>query len=338
MTSITTEILKSIEIGPPQHYQNLTIHPINYKGATGPEYISLDEALKKGRLILTEVTEDGQVPILALRNQSGTAVLILDGEELKGAKQNRVLNTTIMVAVGVEMNVPVSCTEQGRWSYNSPRFASSKHVMRHDVRSRKMSRVHLSLEEGRGYASDQREVWQDIRTMGEESGVSSPTGAMSDTYERHRKSMNKFVKALPVKKNQAGLLAFIDGRLAGCDIVSRPKAYRNQHAKLLRSYAVDAVVEKPRLLQTGNDEIQGDRVADFLAAVAQCQGQKFPSVGMGEDIRFKGPDLIGSALLVEDCAVHAAFFPKPAERERGWEPDFLRSRSRAGNLWDKLTG
>lgn len=338
MTNITTEILQSIEIGPPQHHENLTICPINFKGDTGPEYISLDEAIKKGRLIITEVTEDGTVPTLALHNKSKIAVLILDGEELKGAKQNRVLNTTIMVAAGVEMNVPVSCTEQGRWSYNSPRFISSKHVMRHDVRSRKMSRVHLSLEEGRGYASDQREVWEDIRTMGAESGVSSPTGAMSDTYDRHRKSMDKFVKAFPVKSNQAGLLAFIDGRLAGCDLVSRPQVYRKQHAKLLRSYAVDAVVEKPRPHRPGTDEIQGDKVADFLAAVAQCQGQTFPSVGMGEDVRFTGPDLIGSALLVEGSSVHAAFFPKPAARERGWEPDFLRSSIRAGNLWEKLTG
>jgi hypothetical protein len=338
MTSITTEILESIEIGKPLHHENLTIHPITYAGSAGPKYESLDEAIKKGHLIITEVSESGSVPNLALRNKSRTSVLILDGEELHGAKQNRVMNTTIMVAVGMEMDVPVSCTEQGRWSYNSPRFASSENVMRHDVRSRKMSSVHLSLSKGRGYASDQNEVWEAIRTMQAESGVSSPTGAMSDTFDRHRKKMDEFVKAFPVMRNQAGLLAFIDGRLAGCDIISRPKAYQKVHAKLLRSYAVDAVVEKPRPHRQSSEEIEGDRVADFLAAVAQCQGEMFPSVGLGNDVRFKGPDLIGSALLVEGSPVHSAFFPKPAERERRGDPDLIRSRFRAGNLWDKMTG
>lgn len=338
MTSITTEILESIEIGKPRHHENLTVHPINYQGAAGPKYLSLDEALKKGDLVITEVSASGSVNDLAIQNKSRTAVLILDGEELQGAKQNRVVNTTIMVAAGSQMTVPVSCTEQGRWSYNSPRFGSTEHIMRHDVRSRKMSTVHVSLDKGRGYASDQGKVWKEIRVMGAESGVHSPTGAMSDTFARYRESMNEFVKAFPVQEDQAGLLAFVDGRLAGCDLVSRPQAYRQLHAKLLRSYAVDAVVQKPRPVRPASEEIQGDRVADFLAAVAQCEDQTFSSVGQGYDVRFVGPDLIGSALLVEGSAVHAAFFPKPAERERREEPDLLRSRIRARNLWEKLTG
>jgi hypothetical protein len=36
-------------------------------------------------------------------------VLILDGEELVGTKQNRIVNTTILVAAGCEIVIPVSC-------------------------------------------------------------------------------------------------------------------------------------------------------------------------------------------------------------------------------------
>ncbi len=337
MINITTEFLANIEIGKPRHFENMTIHPVRYKGAAGPDYISLDTALAAGEVVLKEISEGGSVPDLALQNKSGSAVLILDGEELQGAKQNRVLNTTILVAAGAELTVPVSCTEQGRWSYSTAEFRSSQHVMRHDVRSRKMSSVHASLSEGRGYASDQMKVWQDLRFMSAESGVSSPTSAMSDTFKHHKESIDTFVEAFPVEEGQAGLLAFIDGNLAGCDFVSRPNVYGKLHDKLLRSYAVDAVVRHPDSVPDGDAGPQGDPVADFLAAIAQCKQQNFESVGMGDDVRFLGPDLIGTALAVEGVAVHAAFFPKPAEKDRRIG-GILKGAQRATNLWGKMTG
>ncbi len=336
MNSITTEFLTNIEIGKPRRHENMTIHPVRYRGAAGPDYISLEAALATGEVVIKEVSEGGSVPDLVVQNNSRSAVLILDGEELQGAKQNRVLNTTIMVASGVELTVPVSCTEQGRWSYSTQEFSSSQHVMRHDVRSRKMSSVHASLSEGRGYASDQSRVWEDIQAMAAESGVSSPTSAMSDTFSRHQESIDAFVAAFPSENNQAGLLAFIDGRLAGCDFVSRPGVYRKLHPKLLRSYAVDAVVRHPDPATTGDAGPAGDPVADFLAAVAQCKEEEFVSLGMGDDVRFLGPDLIGSALVVEGNAVHAVFFPKPAEQNRRPGPQFLKRNQRVRNLWDKM--
>ena len=338
MINITTEFLANIEIGKPRQHKNMTIHPVCYRGPAGPDYISLDVALEVKEVVITEVSEGGSVPDLALKNNAQSAVLILDGEELQGAKQNRVLNTTIMVAAGEQLTVPVSCTEQGRWSYSSREFSSSEHVMRHDVRSRKMKSVHASLSQGRGYESDQMKVWENIRMMAAESGVSSPTSAMSDTFKKHREEVDAFVSAFAVEENQAGLLAFIDGKLAGCDFVSRPQVYTGLHAKLLRSYAVDAVVAKPRRMANEESGPVGDPVADFLAAMAQCKTETFKSVGMGEDVRFLGQDLIGSALAVEGEPVHAAFFPKPAEENREPLEQMLKSRLRAGNLWEKMSG
>jgi hypothetical protein len=60
---------------------------------------------------IEEVSEGGDVP----------TVLLLDGEELIGAKQNRVLNTTVLVAAHSRLTIPVSCVEQDRWAYKTAR-------------------------------------------------------------------------------------------------------------------------------------------------------------------------------------------------------------------------
>ena len=69
---------------------------------------------------------------------------MIGGEELAGAKQNRVLNTSILLKEASETKIPVSCTEQGRWSYASKAFSESGNVMAFKSRSRKTRSVHKS--------------------------------------------------------------------------------------------------------------------------------------------------------------------------------------------------
>ena len=63
---------------------------------------------------MTEVGEGGTVPELKVINKSPRMILILDDEELVGAKQNRIVNTTMLVQGNSIIIIPVSCVEQGR--------------------------------------------------------------------------------------------------------------------------------------------------------------------------------------------------------------------------------
>ena len=122
MDKIISEWITMLEPGEPQTHENMTVFPIPNPTSGGPRYISLSAALRVQSIVVTEVDQGGSVPELKVINKGDVPVLLLDGEELAGAKQNRVLNTTILVPKMSELIIPVSCTEEGRWSWSSPEF------------------------------------------------------------------------------------------------------------------------------------------------------------------------------------------------------------------------
>jgi len=97
MEAILGNYLDQIKIGGKQIYKNLALFPLLYNLAIPLEYLNLDEALQGSLKEVTEKTEGGSVPELQVVNKSSQMVLILDGEELVGAKQTRIINTTILV-------------------------------------------------------------------------------------------------------------------------------------------------------------------------------------------------------------------------------------------------
>jgi hypothetical protein len=112
----------------------------------GLEYMLLDEALGAGLVEVTEVDNQGAVPNLKVHNKSPKMVLILDGEELVGAKQNRIVNTTILVAGNATVVIPVSCVEQGRWAYKTSQFYSEERMMPSRMRAMKAQQVQESVK------------------------------------------------------------------------------------------------------------------------------------------------------------------------------------------------
>src|SRR5687768_9034110 len=120
--------LSSVALGLEATYRNLTMYPLLRRGARGGpalDYATLDEGLAIGDVDVTEISEQGSVPELRVVNRGRQALLVLDGEELVGAKQNRVVNLTIMVPAEFELRIPVSCVEAGRWRHRSRSFSSA---------------------------------------------------------------------------------------------------------------------------------------------------------------------------------------------------------------------
>ena len=95
-TTALQELLEAIRVGGPVSHGALTVVPFLVPARAEPDWLTLTEA--GDQVTIEEINEGGSVPTLRLHNRAGKPVLLLDGEELVGAKQNRVLNTTVLVA------------------------------------------------------------------------------------------------------------------------------------------------------------------------------------------------------------------------------------------------
>lgn len=304
MEALIAGCLSALEFGELQQHGNMAVLPLFPKSNGGPEYLTLAQALEQRVLRVTEISQSGSVPELQVANQADVCVLILDGEELAGAKQNRVLNTTILLKEKSEMVIPVTCTEQGRWSYSSAEFRDSGVLAAHRLRSSSSASVARSLAATQRHTSNQGEAWDQIARLSTESGVRSSTGAMRDVYEAKTAELNDYVKAFPVSPGQRGILVLVNGRPAGLDLLSRETAYATLHTKLIKSYALDAILQPKSDAQKPSRE----QAAEFLKHAALAEEQQYDSVGHGRDYRYKGADVVGSALVWQQTVVHLAFF------------------------------
>lgn len=96
-TSYVHEFVSNLEPVGLQTFANLAIVPLRGQASYGPAYLTLAEAMAAQTLTITELSTGGSVPELRVRNHAALPVLLLDGEERAGAKQNRALNTTILL-------------------------------------------------------------------------------------------------------------------------------------------------------------------------------------------------------------------------------------------------
>ena len=119
--------IPEIRVGEPAVYGGMTVFPLFGglpDGGNAIDYLLAHEAMASGTLAVSEVSEAGSIHELLAENSGDCAVLFIEGDELRGAKQNRAVNATILVAARSSTVIPVICTEWGRWAYSSHQFCS----------------------------------------------------------------------------------------------------------------------------------------------------------------------------------------------------------------------
>jgi hypothetical protein len=322
--NLITQALASITLGTPVTHGNLTMIPLLGPPSVErePSYLTLDQALADAghrtdpslralaelpAFEITEVGVQGSVPELRVINRGDRPVFILDGEELVGAKQNRVVNLSILVPASTTVTVPVSCVEAGRWRATSRTFSAAPRTQYATGRAKRVAQVTYNLKASGSRHSDQAEVWSDIATMSRKLEAESPTSAMEEIFIRHAAFTDSVVSTFRPVQHQAGALFILDGRVVGFDLFDSAATLRRLLPKLVRSVAVDALAhpsEEPPI----TPQLSLKVAEHFLANVCAAEAHEVPAVGLGRDVRLEAPTLSGASLIADGDVIHLAGF------------------------------
>lgn len=308
--------LSCVELGPSQAHKALTLWPLVWpEGAAsaGPACIPLSQALARGTVRVDELDESGSVPHVRLTNDGKEAVLFLFGEEILGAKQNRVANATFLVPPASTVVIDVSCVEAGRWSRRTGRgFSHSGDSISSAMRRKMAGKVGLSLARGAGFDADQAQVWGEIDKRLRGTATRSPTAAWSDYLDSRKGDLAELERAFHPVDRQVGFVAMLGNEVAGLEALGRSDVFAASFQTLVRSYTIDAA--DAALVQegeAGGPPVRFDAPEGFLAALREAPVTRTPSPGLGVDLRVDTAEVSACAL---DCAglVHLTAFPAEA--------------------------
>lgn len=320
-------------------HKNLLLYPLVTESIIEFKYLTLDEAIKNDQIEIGEVSTEGSVPDFAVRNKSDKPILLIHGEELRGAKQNRTLNTDIFVKARSKIVIPVSCTQQGRWSYDEKEGAkvhSAEYVSPPQMRSGMSSSVYASLESGKGFAANQGAVWKGVsQGYNVPLGVDSPTRAIDDAFNSRKEDLQKYLDALrPDGWN--GIAVVINGEFIGADLFDSAGILKKLWNKLIRSYALEALVNKSESCASAKKDIE-----EILTSAKEAELKIFKSVSLGFDVRLETPSIVGSALVYAsrgmNGVVHLSLFKKEirAERSKAQEAEMSSAKDRSQNWYTR---
>lgn len=291
--------------GAPLTQGPLALVPL-FGGAEAPTYVLGAEAIDSD-LVAVEEIGDGDVSNLVVKNLGDRPALFIEGEHLQGAKQDRVLNVSVLAAGKHDTVIPVSCVEQGRWDdAGGLRFASGPEVSHAALRVKKL----LAVAANASRRSDQRDVWAEIeRKRGESGGGPSPTRSMSDVYAYRESDLSAMIGAFPEPQpRQTGVVVCVGARPRAIDAFDRPETPRKLWSRLVRGYAMEALGAVGAAVQA----VDAGTVERFRARVTEADATAHEGVGLGTDVILKSSDLIATALVWEHAVVHLAVLPRPS--------------------------
>ncbi len=292
----------AIRIGEPIRHESLTVFPLFAEPHGQLDYLLSDEALQAGTVTVQEVSEGGSVPDLLVENSGDIRVLFLEGEELVGAKQNRILNTSVLLPARSKIKIPVSCVERGRWAYKSRHFGSEGRHSPSKLRHALKTSVSESLIGGMGHRSDQGKVWEEVDKQQATLGVSSQTAALADSFEAHQRQIDHYAEQFQHPEGAAGLAVAVGDKIVAVDLFDNPATCRKVWRRLLSGFILDAVGPT-----AGKGQVTQPAVEGMLTALRNSSWEKVEPVGDGEEYRVKSDDgTQASALAFGDSLVHGS--------------------------------
>jgi hypothetical protein len=300
MITTLINVLSDLSVDEPIAWRKVSIIPLRFQRMSNLEYLTLDDSASEMLAIVEEISASGSIPKLQVRNRTKSRVLIAEGTTLIGAKQNRVVNLSVLIAPESVTLIPVSCVERGRWRFLTPHFAVGG-LAGSPLRAQMRRDATESLKRAGKVHVDQGAVWSHVDAMLKGAGVRSPTAAYHALYEKWQPEFADYQAQLRLPENACGVAVEIDGLLEAVDLFDKPSTLHKLWPRLVRSYVVSA-------LGPGVPRGKKTDVRAFLERVLSSKGESYEPVGVGTTIRLNDTEAVGAALMCEGQLVHLSLF------------------------------
>lgn len=311
--TLTTDflpLLADAAIGTPITRAGVSFFPVYFPGRTvaGP-------AISTGPDAPVTISERpaATVPTLVATNQSDALVLLVDGQTVVGGHQNRVLNVSVLVPRRGEIEVPVSCVEQGRWRASDAFRASTTFATRR-VRRAKSYSVSANVAAGRDKMSDQGLVWSTVAHELDRLQVQHASGAFNAAearldpgaarheFDRRVAEAAAELSAMGPLPGQCGVVVSHGSRVVSLEWFATPEMLAAHWQAMVNSALLDAPERMPSTRPSASRALQ------FLRRAATHSATVSPGVGLGREHHLRTSKVVGQALVLDDLVVHAAAF------------------------------
>jgi hypothetical protein len=174
--------------------------------------------------------------------------------------------------------------------------------------------VAMSLNEGVGYRSNQGMIWDELARKSERMATHSSTGAMADLFEGQKDRLGDYLKAFRLVDCQVGAVFSINGQIAGLECFYHQQTFAKFFPKLVESYALDAI---DWYQDSGETQGKAESARQFLEGIRKAPGESYPSLGLGENLRFQDSFVSGAALVYEGRVLHLSAFSHNGRKNEG---------------------
>jgi len=291
----------------------------------------LTSALASGMATVSEIGR-GEVGRLRVHNRGGALLFGMAGELVVGGRQDRLLNTSVLIAPGAAVPVHVSCIERDRWEEAGTRrsFGTGRATASPAVRSAVHQTMIANLAQTGVHRTDQNMVWSRVDDTLRRTGVhrAVPTHTLAGGMDHHQARLDAYATAcgtIDPTGTQLGLALFTPGT-AGAGLHGFSSVDCFGSPDLLGHYAnplvCGAALEAPDLAPTPLVS-PAEATAHILAALADQQPVVArPAAGDvpgARELHYCFDGIVASVLCYHEHPVHLSMSPMagppPARRK-----------------------
>jgi hypothetical protein len=285
-------VFDNIEVSEQIFLRNLTIYPITGVTKNGFDASTIDEVLHSKRGVFREL-DTPDINTIEFDNRNDDPVLLIDGEEITGSLQNRIIALSSIVEARSTKNISVICAEEGRWD-DLGGFQTG-HCAYSQIRTILVKSLHRKID-------TQRAIWNEINRKLTVTKTISTTSSMHDIYHSLNAEIARYVEDFSsINHSAIGFIAVASNRILGCDIFCSTKIYHKFELKLIRSYILDAIEHQKK-------EPNVPDVKKFFTTLHNVLAKKKVRKKTGNE-KIKGGDFLGQVLIYDKNPVHLSVFP-----------------------------